>query len=800
MNAGGRLRSRSRGRLVLLLTVMVGVVSLGSAATAVADPTSQTFTGSLPAGTVKTKAHSFNVTQTGPITVTLDWTTTTANFDVFLVSPAGVDVAKAVSTTARPETLTYNATTTGSYKIRVRATTGSSSYSAKVDYQVVPGGGGGGKATFVKSIGFNGPAGLYAYGMDFDPSDNTILVADYWNYRVWRYTTAGVKIGTVSKPAPGGALGGITAPYDVEADPSDPAGGGASLWVADQGSSRIVQFDHAGNWMMTIGAGGSPGANYPFGCGAGKMQIPTHILVTEQPGHLIYVSDPRCRNVYIFDHSGAFQGQLDWTGSGVGTPVPRGIAETADGVIIVAEFNSRKLFFFDPATRKIIGSTAAQSDMNDVRGIDVDKTNRFVYTVGAFWNRVYQFQYNATISRTGTPSTIVGRFVNEWRNMDGGNHATGHQGFDSIRFPAVDNAGNVYVGETWGCDGPPNCASPYGYGVEKFAPGDITAKPNCSVAPGQAQTTCAGATRLNSWATGPQPPPRGGFNQQNGIGIDPTNNNLYVVDTFEQRVQQFDTAQACVSGNCPGWIRQWGSRDPASPGSEGFGYPRALTFAAGNVWVGDNNNAIVTFDPSGNFVHRYGSQGAAPGQFKGGVQGVRVEGGRVYATDVAGCRLQIFDQAALLATPSGLTPIRNYGGCGTAVGQMSAPRGIAVDAANNFVYVAETGTSRITRWNTSTAAGAPATFKPVCAGKAIAQPWGLTWNPTGAKEWIYIGDVKNARIVRWNPTTNACDVVVTQADMPAGRQFLGSNFIEFDNTGKMYVSDNSRTIYVFTLT
>jgi sugar lactone lactonase YvrE len=795
MNAGhGLLRSRSRTRLALFLGVVFGVMSLGSAATAIADPTSQTFSGTLPAGTAKAKTHAFNVTQTGQITVILDWTTASANFDVFLVQPAGGDVARAVSTTTRPETITFNATTTGSWKIRVRATTGSSAYTAKVDYQVTPGGGGGGKATFVKSIGFNGPAGLYAYGMDFDPTDNTILVADYWNYRVWRYTTAGVKIGTVSKPAPGGALGGITAPYDVEADPSEQAGGGASLWVADQGSSRIVQFDHAGNWMMTIGAGGSPGANYPFGCGAGKMQIPTHILVSDEPGNLIYVSDPRCRNVYIFDHAGAFKGQLDWTGAGVGTPVPRGVAETADGRIIVAEFNSRKLFFFDPATKKIIGSTPAQSDMNDVRGIDVDKTNRFVYTVGAFWNRVYQFQYDASIPSTGGPGSIVGRFVNEWRNTDGGNHASGPQPLDSIRFPAVDNAGNVYVGETWGCDGPPNCTQPTGYGVEKFTPNNV-AGTTCNIAPGQAQATCAGATRV-AWSQGPQPPPRGGFNQQNGIGINPINNDLYVVDTFEQRVQQFNTGMACTGdGSCPGWIRQWGSRDPASPGSEGFGYPRALTFADGNVWVGDNNNAIVTFDASGNFVHRYGSQGAAAGQFKGGVQGVRVEGDKVYATDVAGCRLQVFDKAALLATSSGLGPLENLGTCGTGVNQMSAPRGIAVDGS--VVYVAETGTSRISKWNLAT--NSATTIKPTCGGKALAQPWGLTWGP-GAKTWIYIGDVKNARVVRWNPATNVCEVVVTQADMPAGRSFLGSNFIEFDNTGRMYVSDNSRTIYVFTLT
>jgi hypothetical protein len=116
---------------------------------------------------------------------------------------------------------------------------------------------------------------------------------------------------------------------------------------------------------------------------------------------------------------------------------------------------------------------------------------------------------------------VVGKFVNEWRTIDGTNYASGHQSFDSIRFPAVDGHGNVYVGETWGCDASCN-GTPYGYGVEKFAPGSVSAFPSCNVANGgTAQTTCAGATRL-PWATGPQPPPRAGSTSRTGSASTPT--------------------------------------------------------------------------------------------------------------------------------------------------------------------------------------------------------------------------------------------------------------------------------------
>ena len=84
-------------------------------------------------------------------------------------------------------------------------------------------------ATLVKTIGFPGPAGLYAYGMDWDKSDNTILVGDYWNYRVQRYSITGTKLATYSDMTGPKANGGIpSAPYDIAADPTDPADGGAS--------------------------------------------------------------------------------------------------------------------------------------------------------------------------------------------------------------------------------------------------------------------------------------------------------------------------------------------------------------------------------------------------------------------------------------------------------------------------------------------------------------------------------------------------------------------------------------------
>jgi hypothetical protein len=223
----------------------------------------------------------------------------------------------------------------------------------------------------------------------------------------------------------------------------------------------------------------------------------------------------------------------------------------------------------------------------------------------------------------------------------------------------------------------------------------------------------------------------------------------------------------------------------------------------------------MAFTQKGGFVHRFGSQGKSPGMFSGGVQGIRVQGGRVYATDVGGCRLQVFDEAQLLSVPSGTSALEDVvGGCGTTGNLMSAPRGVAVDPTNpSTVYVANTGNGVITRWQLNL--GAPGSFngggtatpiKPSCDGKTLAQPWGITYEDG----WYYIGDVKNDRVVRWQPGTGAgtCQTVVNGKSGGAGffqAGMVGANFVEFGadpsaGVHRMYISDNSRHIFSFNVT
>ena len=768
---------RGAGRSLLIAVAVIGGALVGIPP---AQATSTTFTGSVsnPATTSspKTAVHSIKITSAGTISASLDWTDPAANLTLLLKNPSGQQVASA-ATSNKPEVLTYRATATGTYKFNVIAGSGATAYSLTATFPGEVSPPPGGRATYDASFGFSGPAKLYAYGMDWDSSDDTVLVGDYWNYRVKRFTSSGNTPGggvggqIVSVTKPRGVAGGTAAPYDVEADQFDKsADGKATWWSADQESSRIVQFSHDGRWLQTIGLGGAgtdaahPGANYAAGCGAGKMDIPTHISVDPVDGEL-YVSDPRCRAVYRFTHTGQYLGEFDWApfkqASGIYTPIPRGIAAGRDGNIYVVEHNSRSVVVFDQQG-KYIRKFPRQADMNDPRGLDIDPRNGDVIVVAAYFNEIFKF-------------TSDGAFIKKWATVDG---TPGGRQFDAIRFPAVDGAGNIYVGETWGTRA--SDGSYTGYQVYKF--------------------TSNGSPL--SWATPSGPPPDGGYNQQNGLAIDGSD-NLFVVDTFEQRVQKFDTASSCLSaGSCPAYRLQFGSREPAGTQSTGFGYPRALTYGADRdlVYVGDNNNAVLAWTTDGKFVHRFGSQGKGVGQFSGGVQGVSAQGGVIYTTDVANCRLSLWDEDASLAAGNHFgTLISAMGSCGSGSNQMVAPRGIAVGPAGSpyagRVYVAETGNSRISRWDVATKTAV--TYKPNCGGTLLKTPWGITWNPE--KTWLYIGDVGNARIVRMSPDGATCEVVTTGADVPEGA-LKGVNYIEFDSAGRMYASDNNRRVYRFLIT
>jgi len=226
--------------------------------------------------------------------------------------------------------------------------------------------------------------------------------------------------------------------------------------------------------------------------------------------------------------------------------------------------------------------------------------------------------------------------------------------------------------------------------------------------------------------------PEGSFNQPWGIAVGP-DGSLYVADTWNHRVQKFDS-----EGN---FIRMWGYFGQAET-PEAFWGPRDIAVdAAGKVYITDTGNKrVVIFNENGEYITQFGEVGMGPGQLDEPV-GIAVDAdGLVYVADTWNQRIQVFqtdtenryvqirswdlqawygqslDNKPYLAVdprgylyvsdPEGyrvmqytLTgePIRSWGDFGTANSQFGLPVGIAVDP-DGMIWVVDTINSRVMRF------------------------------------------------------------------------------------------------------
>lgn len=159
------------------------------------------------------------------------------------------------------------------------------------------------------------------------------------------------------------------------------------------------------------------------------------------------------------------------------------------------------------------------------------------------------------------------------------------------------------------------------------------------------QHFAADGTFLKAWGSfadaAYQDAPPGTFNQPWGVAVSPDGRYVYVLDTWNHRVQKF-TAQGEP-------VTMWGK--PNYHVSLGDGYelwgPRGIAVdRQGHVYVADTGNKrIVIYDADGRFLSQFGGGGMAPGQLDEPV-GIAVdEIGQVYVADTWNQRIQVFNSA-----------------------------------------------------------------------------------------------------------------------------------------------------------
>ncbi|HUU57191.1 MAG TPA: hypothetical protein VMW93_07605, partial [bacterium] len=138
------------------------------------------------------------------------------------------------------------------------------------------------------------------------------------------------------------------------------------------------------------------------------------------------------------------------------------------------------------------------------------------------------------------------------------------------------------------------------------------------------------------------------FDYPRGVGVAP-NNNVYVGDTSNYRVQYFTSAGS--------YLGKWGIQGSEIGRFRGLS---GLTVAAdGTVYVVDMaNHRVQYFSPNGSFLGTWGTQGSGDGEFNFPVDVALAPNGDVYVLEFGMCRVQYFRWSDPAVVPTSLGPVK----------------------------------------------------------------------------------------------------------------------------------------------
>ena len=626
---------------------------------------------------------------------------------------------------------------------------------------------------FLRSVGGSGEAMVYAWGMEYNPVTNEILVGDYWNFQVRRYDLDGTYKGSFFRAA--NLRKGQ--PYTIAVDP-----GNGDIYVAElsDGLPRgyFGVYDKYGTYLREIRVSGS----YP-------------VWVSISPNREMWVADahnttsPVVRRVRLSDGATLSSfGTYGTTAGRLGREL-HGVDVDSAGNVYVADAANRRVSVFTSGgsyLRTIGGpGTGAGQFAGDLRGLSVDRVNNRVFVVDAAGSEVDVFTTSGTYLRSiGSEGFGPGQFA------DGG------------RECALDGSGNLWVAD-------------YGaYRFERFSPEGVFmgAYPDPPAGPIQggfsqnrdvavaADSTIWSADSWNNrflrhapngavlgqWGYRNSSAPYG-MNYPRGIGIDPQTGRIWVVVTRDHfiRVYEPDGTYVMTVGS---------SLDSGNPGS--FRWPLDIEFARGKAYISDyvsgyvkvvrtsdgaeltrlsvTNSGLAVDEASSTlyviswqnrrvsmynldslaYKGSFGSSGSGPSQFTNPWDGV-VAGGTLWITDAKQGQVKAF-------TTSGAF-LGAFGSNGKGAYQFSSPSGISADAAGNL-YVADAGNDRVQVFSTTTPPGTSDTQAP---SAAVTTPANAVF-PAVSAAWVegsYTDDTRISTVevalrdrdtgLYWNPRLSA---------------------------------------------
>jgi sugar lactone lactonase YvrE len=572
-------------------------------------------------------------------------------------------------------------------------------------------------ATWVRQVGRPGHAGLYAWGAA-TALDGSILVGDYNNYNIKRFSPSGTLLQTFG--GNGSGPGQTNQPYGLGVDPVT-----GVIYVVDTIPRQIEVYNPDGTPKATWDI------NPTGGYYTTRLAVNDDGWVYTVNSQSISQTSPHTINVY--DRNGTWLFKFGKTGTGPGeTYGYRGIAIGPNDEVWVLDAGNKRVLIYDRSGTYLRTFGTAGTGPGklgfDTRGLALDLDNGWAYVSDASDGTVEKF------SLTGTPLATF--------TVTGPDPGT----FGGPRELTIGQDHNVYVMDYTG------------ERVVVFSP------------TGQV---------LRQIPAVPDPAPTGGFNQPEGVAVDQTSGQVYVSDTFNHRIQRFSSTGAFQAawgyrGRGTGdamdyprgiavdpadrsvWLNNTRSADikhyTPSGGSLGsfgtqgaaddqFYYARGITVgtdgrlyvpdsgnrrlkvmsktgaliwsapcgapaltgnyvlfgctsvdrdAAGNIYAAaPTEDVVYKFSSTGTLLAKFGSHGTGPGQFDG-AYGVAVKGDRVYVSEMDNNRISVL-------TTSGAF-VGSFGGAGTAHGRFRRPTALDFDSQGRL-YVCDTGNERVEVFN-----------------------------------------------------------------------------------------------------
>ena len=254
-----------------------------------------------------------------------------------------------------------------------------------------------------------------------------------------------------------------------------------------------------------------------------------------------------------------------------------------------------------------------------------------------------------------------------------------------------------------------------------------------------------------------------------GIAVDGSS-NVYVLDTYNHRVQKFDS-----SGT---FITKWGGLTLSAANGK-FYYPYAIGVYGSNVFVGDDLGAVQRFALDGTYIDRFDLTGPQVEDLDFDANGGIYLADDYWASDPENLTIDEYNASYAYQ--------RSFGSSGEQNGQFAGEIHLAVDPARSLVYVSDNGHSEIQLFTTGgtyvTSWGASGTGDMQFNG-----PAGIAVDSGGS---VYVADEGNNRISKFGVTNGTATLAATWSAPQC-------HALDVDASGRVFVlATNTATVMVY---